>query len=93
MAVVDVDTLPALVTETEAVPVENIININAPFGGGEVEIGLEVITGSFQFASGAAITAENPIFTATEKTFVTVSKYSQLRFLAAAQNDDFRITT
>ncbi len=88
--------MPYLYTEAEASPVENILDIQSPvvsdsFYGGK-EFGIEVVSGTFQFCAGAAITALNPTYTAGDKLIISLSQEAKLRILATAQNNSFKIS-
>jgi hypothetical protein len=96
MATIEAISIPYLYTEAEAVPVENILDINSPvvseaFYGGK-EFAIEVLVGTFQFAAGAPITAVNPSYTVGDKLVISLSEAAQLRLEATAQNDSFQIT-
>ena len=104
MANITITSTPSEVIELLVVPVENVLVVNAPNankgykntisekGNGRI-FKIEVLIGSFQFASGVAISAENPSYAATKTLELSLSETNQLRFKAAAQNDKFIITT
>lgn len=101
---ITISSTPIEVIETELVPVENVLIINAPNanvgyknsisgkGSGRI-FKIEVLIGSFQFAAGVAISASNPSYAATKTLELSLSETNQLRFKAATQNDKFIITT
>ena len=100
MANTVINSLPAIVTETDVAPVDSILTIDAPIfkqpQPREYVIIIKVITGTFQFAVGATPGVSNPSFTTTDDAFaVTVSnaQAGSLHFLAVAQNDQFQVNS
>lgn len=95
MALIPILSLPAIIIAADTN--DNVLDIKAPIAGdafyGGLVFGLKVITGSFQFASGKVISAENPSYAAGEKEFLTLSENSPLHFVAGSASDVFQITT
>ena len=94
MATITINSLPAIITEAEVAPVENILQITPPNYSSVLlqEYMIEVITGTYQFAAGIALTAENPTYTAGDKVIISLKDGLKLRYLATAQNDSFKIS-
>ena len=93
MATIALSSLPGEITELQVTPVENILDITTVFQSATQlrEYTIEVITGSFKFCVGKAISAENPLYAAGDKVILTMSEEHKLRFLATAQNNVFNI--
>lgn len=97
MANTTISSLPAAVSEPDAVPADSILTIDAPLfkekQPREYLVLIKVTTGSFQFSVGGAVGASNPSIASTDEAIaVTVSNSIKLHFQAATQNDEFIIS-
>lgn len=94
MATITINSVPASVIEAEAVPVENILQITTPDQSPSQSrlYTIVVKVGTYQFAVGKALAAENPAYTVAGELKLTLSQLHKLRFLATTQNDRFDIT-
>ena len=100
MSTPTINSIPAIVAEVDLVPGDSVLTIDTPMfkknQNREIVVFITVVTGSFQFAVGAAPGVTNPTFDNTSGTItLTLGEHSndggggKLHFTASAQNDDF----
>lgn len=94
MADVAVETIPALITAADTT--DNVLifdEVLEPLLTNPQRIAfIEIVTGTFRFSVGAAITGDEPQYTEGEKLPVTFTDELDLHFKATTNGDQFKLT-